>query len=123
MLCRLGPLAVPFVSDGLAAKVLAAQDRARLLDAEMFRAFASRYRLLRNVCSRLERVAWHAKQLQVMFPMLSAVDKRLDMIVGRAQFTLDEERTGTALAIEAVENTDLNSRRNRLIICRSNPLW
>jgi hypothetical protein len=58
-----------------------------------------------------------------MFPMLSAVDKRLDMIVGRAQFTLDEERTGTALAIEAVENTDLNSRRNRLIICRSNPLW
>jgi hypothetical protein len=99
-----------------AIKLAPRSNGARLLDAEMLGAFASRHRLLRDICLCLKRVAWHAKQLQVMFPMLSSIDKRLDMIVGRAQFTLDGESAGAALAVAPVENADLNARRNCLII-------
>ena len=114
---------MPRCVDDFAVEAAPRADSARFLDAEMFRALASCYRLLRNICFCLDRVAQHAKQLQVRFPMLASIDKRLDMIIGRSQFAPDRERTGTALAGGPIENTDFNARRNCLIIGCSDPFW
>jgi hypothetical protein len=40
--------------------------------------------LFRDIGFCLFRVAWHAKQLQVAFPVFPAVDERNGVIVGRA---------------------------------------
>ena len=82
----------------------------------MLRPFASRYGFLGNVCFCLDRMARHAKQLQIAFGVLPTIDKRLDMIIGRTQFTLDGEGAFRALPTGPIKDADLNPRRNSLVI-------
>jgi len=50
-------------------------------NAQELRALAGYLRFLGNVGFRFSRVAWHAKQLQIGFAVLSAVNKGDDVII------------------------------------------